>query len=532
MVAAAPIAMPPARPRLKRSHPSEPTAADLGGNLGGPPQPIAVPVAASPTALPTGAIAWSHAGGHAGLGLRGALDPISEAAEQDPTLPGHHLESGNLDQGGLGLDLSGTATNGGGHAQTALRGEEGDADAGAERRATKRIRVAPDHEAFGRLSLSKSTATSPISAPFSLPAQSNPSSNANSPHSAVPPHLMRQPSQPLPTPPLASSAFPSSFSSPTSSGIAGTHILGSPPRRLVSTPSSLANPPPTHAFSSPTLASASLPSAPPTSPVQPAAPSRSGNEAFSPPLHSTTNGSGVLPTVPWGQSTFFSPSAPVVHDISPPAPPPSSLVSPPALAVSGLSVPAHEIEMGSANASSWDLDPHRIYVASLDDDDRDNAPASDEEEEGSRPASEEQHRLRLNALAARRAAEASALPAALIAQLEREAAKAREGSLVLYRPPPWAAAAGRGGKQSLHGDGGAMPISIAQQQELEKHEESWREFERERQRVERECEDETTRDADDEDGGAAMSDAAEDAAFDRETLVGGDEGGMDVDMEL
>lgn len=163
--------------------------------------------------------------------------------------------------------------------------------------------------------------------------------------------------------------------------------------------------------------------------------------------------------------------------------------------------------MGSANASSWDLDPHRVYVASLDADDDDG----DVSENGSRADrdSPAEQQLRLNALAARRAATSSALPASLIASLEREAAKAREGSLVLYRPPPWAASAvSKGASSGVH------------EQARDKHEESWREFERERQRVEH-------ADAD----GDGMSDAGE-TAFDDETLIGADEGGMDVDMEL
>lgn len=528
-VASAPISVPPPRPRLKRSHPSEPpTAADHTGSsshpLPPPPQPIAVPVAASPTALPTGAIVaapWStlSAAARGGTGL----DPIHELAERE--------QDGNLglapppphpDGLALGLDLGGGDD----------AGDIGP-DAAAERRAAKRIRVAPDHEAFGRLSLDRLSPTSPTSP---LPAQTFLAAPA-SPQSAVPPHLLRQPSQPLPTPPLGSlSAFapsPSFPSSPTSA-----NPLRSPPRQLINSPPSA--PPPTHAaFSSPTLASASLPSAPPTSPVQPAAfpgAPTAPAQGFSPPLvNAHTPPSGVLPTVPWGQSTFFSPpppappptatATPTVHNISPP--PPLSSASQPFSAP-----PVDEIEMGSANASSWDLDPHRIYVASLEDEeegdaDKRAAAASETSQPATAAAAaDEQQRLRLNEVAARRAAEeASALPAALIAQLEREASKAREGSLVLYRPPPWAAAAAAR-RTSLHDDNDATSFS-QQQHELEKHEESWREFERERQRVEREQDDHL--DADDEE---VMSDDAGGTGFDGETLVGGDEGGMDVDMEL
>ncbi|GAA5954991.1 hypothetical protein JCM8115_005589 [Rhodotorula mucilaginosa] len=515
-VTSAPISVPPPRPRLKRSHPTEPTAADdIGSGLSLPPQPIAVPVAASPTALPTGAIVaapWSTARGGGGGGT--GLDPIHELAE---------LQQDNLglpDGLALGLDLSGSGSGqgrGGG-------GDVGDigADAAAERRAAKRIRVAPDHEAFGRLSLDRPP-TSPTTSP--LPAQTFPA-GPSSPQSAVPPHLLRQPSQPLPTPPLGSlSAF---APSPVTS-----NPLRSPPRQQFINSSPPAPQPPTQhaAFSSPTLTSASLPSAPPTSPVQPAAfpggPTRAA-DGFSPPLavnaHPPGSG-GVLPTVPWGQSTFFSPppppgppapAAPSVQNISPPPPVPAQPFSAP---------PAGEIEMGSANASSWDLDPHRIYVASLEDEEEGGDADKSATAATTTTADEQQQRLRLNEVVARRAAEeASALPAALIAQLEREAAKAREGSLVLYRPPPWAAAARR---TSLHDDA----TTFSQQRELEKHEESWREFERERQRVERDQELEDHHlDADDEE--VMSDDDAGGTGFDGETLVGGDEGGMDVDMEL
>lgn len=515
-VASAPISVPPPRPRLKRSHPSEPTAADDIGalSLPPPPQPIAVPVAASPTALPTGAIVaapWSTLSAARGGGT--GLDPIHELAE----LQGQDnlgLASPPPDGLALGLDLSG---QGGGGADAGDLG----ADAAVERRAAKRIRVAPDHEAFGRLSLDRLSPTTSPTSP--LPAQLFPAGPSPSPQSAVPPHLLRQPSQPLPTPPLGSvSAFPSPVTS---------NPLRSPPRQFINS-SAPAPPAPTQhaAFSSPTLASASLPSAPPTSPVQPAAfpgaPTASV-EGFSSPLvvNAHTPGSGVLPTVPWGQSTFFSPAPPpttapvppAVHNISPPAPVPAQPFSaqPPSS--------VDEIEMGSANASSWDLDPHRIYVASLEDEEdaADKSAAAAETSQQTTHKDDEQQRLRLNEVVARRAAEeASALPAALIAQLEREASKAREGSLVLYRPPPWAAAARR---TSLHDDA----TTFNQQRELEKHEESWREFERERQRVEREQD--AHLDADDEE---AMSDDAGGTGFDGETLVGGDEGGMDVDMEL
>lgn len=211
-----------------------------------------------------------------------------------------------------------------------------------------------------------------------------------------------------------------------------------------------------------------------------------------------------------------------------------------------------EVEMGAANASSWDLDPHRIYVASLDDDeeppqggdDRPTATTAATTTGHDAPGSSSgfategspshPDRVQLNAVAARRAAEASALPAALIAQLEREASKARQGSLVLYRPPPWAASSVRKNSQSLH-DNGDDETNLSDRHELEKHEESWREFERERQRVERDAESGDVHDADDEgeDAGTAMSDAG--YFDDGDTLVGigdNDVGGMDVDMEL
>ncbi|GAA5867066.1 hypothetical protein JCM3774_004376 [Rhodotorula dairenensis] len=568
----APITVPPpSRPRLKRSHPSEPTAADVssGSSSGGAPhphpQPIAVPVAASPTALPTGALPWSSA--QSALLRPSALDPIHELAELAPQNPLHEpiprlVGSGNgvhAAGGGLGLDLSGTAAC--------------SRSTGTDERATKRIRVAPDHEAFGRLSLDRpaSASMSPTNAfssqllPTSSPLSPTTTTTTTSspPQSAVPPHLRRQPSQPLPTPPLGtSSSFPPPPPPPTAAA-ATARSFASPP--AVTSPHA-----PTHTFSSPTLASASLPLAPPTSPVQPAAvpvatasiPTAAG---FSPPLvNSFQSGTGVLPTVPWGQSSFFS---------TPPAPatvPTAAGVAAPATATATPTAPAPttgEIEMGAANASSWDLDPHRIYVASLDEEDaeagadecatqgteRDARLSMEAEGEEATTAAEAAaaaaNRLRLNAVAARRAAEASALPAALIAQLEREASKARQGSLVLYRPPPWASSANKA--RSLHNNNNNDDDDddgLSNRHELEKHEESWREFERERQRVEREL-DEEVHDADDEDDndvdrdarggrGAIMSDAR--FLDDGETLVGrgdnmnddDDVGGMDVDMEL
>ncbi|BGP57269.1 hypothetical protein JCM8202_002846 [Rhodotorula sphaerocarpa] len=491
---------PPARPRLKRSHPSESAAGSSSLDVA---QPIAVPVAASPTAPPTGAIAWANGALGAQHTRAGALEPISEADSL--------LEHGGAG-GALGLDFAGRTTPAPPGNSTSAG-----ASAGADEppRAIKRIRVAPDHEAFGRLSLDR-TSVEPPAAPSAAASAYSQGRSPTSPHSSLPPHLLRQPSQPLPTPPLgAHSAFPSAFPTPNGPRSSFTG-------RRPDTPPALAVPPPTHAFSSPTFASAAVPSAPPTSPVQAsgAAPrsAKSQYPGLVPSLSPPSNPNGVLPTVPWSQSAFFA--SPPTHSISPPTS--SAPIAP--------SPRADEIEMGAADAASWDLDPHRIYVASLDDDDQveereDAGNQADDErfrngERGSEGAGrsrattaddEEQYQIRLNALAARRAATASALPAALIAQLEREATKAREGSLVLYRPPPWSAAA------TAKGQPGAV-----REKALEKHEESWREFERERQRVEQE-------DADVD--GAGMSDAGE-TAFDDDTLVGGDDPAMDVEMEL
>ncbi|GAA6053308.1 hypothetical protein JCM3770_006677 [Rhodotorula araucariae] len=264
----------PPRPRLKRSHVSEdPPLAPSVQSLDYPPAVVCQPA-------PGRDSSW-------GTHLRGrsagsSLDPIKEwpAAED-----------------GLGLHFG----------PGAPRPPATSRDDDSAPRATKRLRVAPDHEAFERLTLAGAAGSNTPVAPSqfaSLPVAPAPSSRPFTPGP-------RPTAPPLPVAPLPA-AFP-------------------PPLALAP-------------GSSPTSRTVSLPAAPPTSPVT-ASPTLA--LAPAPPV-----GTGGLPTVPWAQSAFFRP-------------PPQS----PRLADADEQSPPTEEVMMLPATGSIDLSPHRVYVASLDDDD-------------------------------------------------------------------------------------------------------------------------------------------------------------------
>ncbi|EGU11636.1 Minus agglutinin [Rhodotorula toruloides ATCC 204091] len=255
-------------------------------------------------------------------------------------------------------------------------------DDGTLERAPKRVRVAPDHEAFGRLSLS--TAAGGPASPTTL---------TYSPLSTVPstlPTPFTTGGAPPPTPLLLNTShLPPSTLTPVSF----------PPSAPSSAASSSFHPQPHAPSSSPPISAPSLPAAPPTSPVQSA--STSG-------LRSPIRGAGAgtsLPTVPWSQSSFISPP-----------PPPTSLATEQA-------GQAEEIDMRSAS-SSWPTGPHTIYVSSLDSDSDTEAPAPVKEVE-------------VNPLALRGGTDdpASRL---LLSKLHEAAhsSSSSAGELILYRPPP------------------------------------------------------------------------------------------------
>ncbi|GAA5940727.1 uncharacterized protein JCM15063_006343 [Sporobolomyces koalae] len=265
------------------------------------------------------------------------------------------------------------------------------ADESDRPRKSKRRRVAPDHEAFGRLSLNYAPIPSNSrSHPFFVPASST-----------------------------------------------------SPPDRGVASP-----------LTSPTFPSFPCPTVPPTSPdFLPSHPphltSMSLSSPISPPSFSPLSS---FPTVPSGLPTSGA-------TVEPPVP---------------VSESSAEIEM-SRGPSSWDLDPHRIYVASL------SASSSDTEEEdlsefaAARRRQEEQaaETFRINSVATQN----HLLPPNL---LPPDAIKSTRGhgALILYAPPP---TLGGGPKK------GENRVERLRREELERlKEEEFRDFRRESERVERE----------------------------------------------
>ncbi|GAA5897354.1 uncharacterized protein JCM6883_006669 [Sporobolomyces salmoneus] len=250
---------------------------------------------------------------------------------------------------------------------------------------SKRRRVAPDHEAFGRLSLNYA---------------------------------------PIPSNSTSTPFFPTSTSPPSASTSRG--FLSSP----VTSPTYL-----------------SFPAVPPTSPDFLPQHSSISPPTFS-PLHVNTN-PPILSSFPPTQ-TLMNPclDKPVSH----PAPAPIE----------------HEIEMSPNGQSSWDLDPYRIYVASLSDDDDDSpeqaARRKKEKEE------EEAERFRLNSLVA----SGLATPSRILDKRKKE-----DGALILYQPPP----------NLLDPTGNGKPeetqVERLRREERErKKEEEFQEFRRESERIE------------------------------------------------
>ncbi|GJN92343.1 hypothetical protein Rhopal_005373-T1 [Rhodotorula paludigena] len=446
------------RPRLKRSHGSTSTLPPSSADSPSPRLAPALPVVApAPTPADAPAAPWSSVGG-AHLRTRSSsstLDPIKEwpHAELDGTAPvASQPQPVPVSQpGGLGLQLDGAA---GGVWASPGRDED---DEG--RRTAKRRRVAPDHEAFGRMSLASPLGvTSP-----GLPSPTAPPTLPQNSGGYLPSVPIGANAQQLPTPPsiVSSSRAPALTPLHVPSAAAPPSLPAGSPLPLHLQQRDVRSP----LSSSPTLPSASLPAAPPTSPV---ASAHGGARA-------PNGGAGQLPTVPWSQSAFF-----------PAAPPAAASDSSRPAADADAEEEDDEIEMRPA-AGSWDLDPHRVYVASLSDDDEDCDPPH-AQGQGHEP-------LAVNPLALRAAKSAGGLPEKLVERLRREAEKAQRGSLILYR-----------GSEKSGGEGGSLEGRRERDEREERRRESWREFERAREMEER---------GHDADGEEAV-----------------DDGGMDVDMEL
>ncbi|GAA5959805.1 hypothetical protein JCM3765_000108 [Sporobolomyces pararoseus] len=245
---------------------------------------------------------------------------------------------------------------------------------------SKRRRIAPDHEAFARLSLNYS----PI-----------PSNSTSTPF--------------LSTPPSHSSAVSSAF-------------LSSP-------------------LTSPTQPS--FPSVPPTSPdFLPSHPHSFQQTSISPPnsspLYAATTSSFTSSTIP-AVSSAFTPTSMSSSEAEP------------------------EIEMNAQ--SSWDLDPHRIYVASLSDDEDEVTEARRKKEEEEK--AEEQ--FRLNSLVA------NGLPAPSLMLDKR---RKQDGALILYQPPPKLLGVNGGPKDETRVE------RIRREERERKKEEEFQEFRRESERIE------------------------------------------------
>ncbi|GAA5930668.1 hypothetical protein JCM3775_003838 [Rhodotorula graminis] len=410
----------PTRPRLKRAHASADThtrTSTLNDQLADAAAAVVQP--APPPSAPQGqGAAWS-----AHLRQRSTssnLDPIKEsAAEADPQAHALSPDRASWSTRGGGGGGEGLGLDFGGAPQPPRQEDDGD-----EPPRRKRIRLAPDHEAFGRLSL----------------AVPSPSSSAAEPAPAFLPHA--------PTPyPLAPPPLPTTSQPLPSSGAGAFSAAAVPP------PHHFASPPPRQRTPSSPLAgeASSLPAAPPTSPVTAAA-------GVAPPH--AASGTGGLATVPWGQSAFF-PSAAA-----------AAAVSGATGAGDGMDADEHEVTMLPASGSV-DLSPHRIYVASLSP----SPPSSPKDDAAPLPfdspsassSSSPPQQPKINPLAVRAAA-LEGLPASLVANLRREADKAQRGELVLYRPPPSLHALGSGGTK--------------EQEARERRAESWREFEVMREREE------------------------------------------------
>ncbi|BGP34273.1 hypothetical protein JCM10296v2_006088 [Rhodotorula toruloides] len=394
--AAQPFFSPPltqSRPRLKRSHPTAHSALPSG------PTPATQPVPTSPTG---GASPLSHARTRSTSSNTSlsTLEPIKEwpGAEGDGT-------------SSLGLNLG-------------VQPKSWVDNDGTLERAPKRVRVAPDHEAFGRLSLSTaaggpasptSLTYSPLSTvPSTLPT---PFTNGRAP----PPTPLLLNTSHLPPSTLAPVSFPPSV--PSSSASSSFHSQPHAPS------------------SSPPISAPSLPAAPPTSPVQSSSASGLRSPSFS------SGGGTSLPTVPWSQSSFISP------------PPPLPTEEP---------GQAEESDMRPAS-SSWSTGPHTIYVSSLD---------SDSDTEPPSPAKE----VEVNPLALRGGTDDPASRLLLSKLHEAAHSSSSAGELILYRPPP--SFAPPPPSSSPEPEGESAKDRILRERRQKRTSDEWGEFARMREREE------------------------------------------------
>ncbi|GAA6011292.1 hypothetical protein JCM11491_006786 [Sporobolomyces phaffii] len=196
----------------------------------------------------------------------------------------------------------------------------------------------------------------------------------------------------------------------------------------------------------------------------------------------------TFPTVPPTSPDFL----PAHSSVSPPnfaplhaAPLPPPFRPPARLAATNDPV---EVEMSPTGQSSWDLDRHRIYVASLSDDDDGDDDDDGLDPEARRKEDEDaRERFRLNSLIS------SGLPPALLAQGPAHPAVAPSrrrrdlegGALILYQPPP--ALKNPAGPVQVGSEGRADESRVERLRREERErarEEEFREFRRESERIE------------------------------------------------
>lgn len=123
--------------------------------------------------------------------------------------------------------------------------------------------------------------------------------------------------------------------------------------------------------------------------------------------------------------------------------------------------------MSPNGESSWDLDPHRIYVASLSDDEEDD---SEQQRRRQAQAEEAAEQFRLNSLIA------SGLPTPSLLLDKRKKA---DGALILYQPPPsLIQPTGKGRSEETRVE------RIRREERERQRDEEFQEFRRESERIE------------------------------------------------
>ncbi|GAA6063307.1 hypothetical protein JCM10212_006717 [Sporobolomyces blumeae] len=358
------------RPRLKRSHSVSEDCPSAPPNS--PQSPVqahlaAFPTSGSPTSPWTTAAANDlpiHHRARTGSNASG-LDPIDEVpvAEVDPsTAIRNRAISGSR----------GARPPPDHHHEPVADDRDGDDDEYRPRKAKKR-KTQPDHEAFGRLTLSNSRiSTAPRSStgvdPAAATSPPRPTSLALPPGSFVP------------------LSGPSTPTNPTSSPV-----------------------------------TASFPRVPPTSPVF--------HPSSSPPNHS----------VPPIFSPLYVTPPPLastpLHDPNKVSPTSVSHAAATGAFERSRSAEPHEVEMGNG-PSSWEIDPHRIYVNSLSDDDDDD---DDDGEEDRLAREKAEEAFRLNALATR-SNDNPLLPSSILHSINPSTPSPplgpKHAQLILYQPPP------------------------------------------------------------------------------------------------